>query len=203
MLANLTPLARFAESALDARQAAMQRAADMLGDGALRVVAMQARFGAASLAVARHWWFGDAPAAAPAPVAAPVAAPKPSAAPKPAARKAAETSAPVETVVIAPDVAPEVPPAPAPATVVEPVVEPVAVAGPVLFAEAPADADDLTALKGIGPKLSAVLNALGVHTFAQIAAWTPDDIVWVEDKLDFRGRVTREKWVEQAAAKLA
>jgi predicted flap endonuclease-1-like 5' DNA nuclease len=199
MLANLTPLARFAESALDARQAAMQRAADMLGDGALRVVAMQARFGAASLAVARHWWFGDAPAAAPAPVAAPVAAAKPAAAPKPAARKAAEAPAPVEAVVIAPDVVPEVPPAPAPATV----VEPAAAAGPVLYAEAPADADDLTALKGIGPKLSAVLNALGVHTFAQIAAWTPDDIVWVEDKLDFRGRVTREKWVEQAAAKLA
>jgi predicted flap endonuclease-1-like 5' DNA nuclease len=177
----LSPLARLAETARDARMAAMQRAADVLSDGALRVVSLQARFGAASLAVARHLWFGDAPAAAPAPV---VAA-------KPVARKAAPAPAPVEVAeVIAPEVA--APAAPAPA----------AASGPMLYADAPADADDLTALKGIGPKLSAVLNALGIHTFAQIAAWTPDDIVWIEDKLDFRGRVTREKWVEQAAAKL-
>jgi predicted flap endonuclease-1-like 5' DNA nuclease len=187
MLQALSPLTRLAETARDARQTAIQRAADALSDGALRVVSMQARFGAASLAVARHLWFGDAPAAAPVveaprPVAKAAAAPLPAPAPEPIPVAAASAPAAPEAPVPAPSPAPS--------------------AGPKLFSEAPADADELTVLKGVGPKLSAVLNALGVYTFAQIAAWTPDDIVWIEDKLDFRGRVTREKWVEQAAAKL-
>lgn len=191
MLQALSPLTRLAETARDARQTAIQRAADALSDGALRVVSMQARFGAASLAVARHLWFGDAPAAAPVveasrPVEKAAAAPLPAPAPEPVPAAAAPAPAPTPAAHEAP--VPALSPAPS--------------AGPKLFSEAPADADELTALKGVGPKLSAVLNALGVYTFAQIAAWTPDDIVWIEDKLDFRGRVTREKWVEQAAAKL-
>lgn len=191
MLQALSPLTRLAETARDARQTAIQRAADALSDGALRVVSMQARFGAASLAVARHLWFGDAPAAAPVveasrPVEKAAAAPLPAPAPEPVPAAAAPAPAPTPAAHEAP--VPALSPAPS--------------AGPKLFSEAPADADQLTALKGVGPKLSAVLNALGVYTFAQIAAWTPDDIVWIEDKLDFRGRVTREKWVEQAAAKL-
>jgi predicted flap endonuclease-1-like 5' DNA nuclease len=59
-------------------------------------------------------------------------------------------------------------------------------------------ADDLTAIKGIGPKLSATLNELGVFHYAQIAQWTPEQCDWVDDKLAFRGRVQREGWVEQA-----
>lgn len=191
MLQAFSPLTRLAETARDARQTAIQRAADALSDGALRMVSMQARFGAASLAVARHLWFGDAPAAAPVveaprPMAKAAAAPLPAPARKPVPVAAAPAPAPTPAADEAP--VPALSPAPS--------------AGPKLFSEAPADADELTALKGVGPKLSAVLNALGVYTFAQIAAWTPDDIVWIEDKLDFRGRVTREKWVEQAAAKL-
>jgi predicted flap endonuclease-1-like 5' DNA nuclease len=195
MLQALSPLTRLAKTARDARQAAFQRAADVLGDSALRVVSLQARFGAASLAVARHLWFGDAPTAAPAPlVAAPAAAPAPV--------KAAPAKAPAKKT-------PAARPAPVVEAVATPIVETVAAAveapAPVelLASVEAATPDDLTALKGIGPKLSAVLNALGVTTYAQIAAWTPDDIVWFEDKLDFRGRVTREKWVEQAAAKIA
>lgn len=195
MLQALTPLTRLAETARDARQAAFQRAADVLGDSALRVVSLQARFGAASLAVARHLWFGDAPTAAPAPlVAAPAAAPAPAkAAPAKAPAKKTPTARPAPIV--------EAAATPIVETVAAPVEAPAPVEPP-----APIEAatpDDLTALKGIGPKLSAVLNAVGVTTYAQIAAWTPDDIVWFEDKLDFRGRVTREKWVEQAAAKIA
>lgn len=65
-------------------------------------------------------------------------------------------------------------------------------------AATPAARDDLLKIKGIGPKIAAVLNALGVTAFAQIAAWTPADIALIEDKIEFRGRVAREKWIEQA-----
>jgi predicted flap endonuclease-1-like 5' DNA nuclease len=60
-------------------------------------------------------------------------------------------------------------------------------------------ADDLTRLKGIGPKLSALLHSLGVTSFAQIAAWTDADIDRVDAQLgNFQGRVRRDNWVEQA-----
>lgn len=59
-------------------------------------------------------------------------------------------------------------------------------------------ADELTLIKGIGPKLSQLLNTLGIYHFAQIAAWTPEQCDWIDDKLAFKGRVQREAWVEQA-----
>ncbi|MEO1015537.1 MAG: hypothetical protein AAFX08_10160 [Pseudomonadota bacterium] len=62
------------------------------------------------------------------------------------------------------------------------------------------DADDLTALKGIGPKLSARLNELGVFHYRQIAAWTPRHGEWIDEQLAFKGRVEREAWVAQAKA---
>lgn len=45
--------------------------------------------------------------------------------------------------------------------------------------EAPASsaaADDLTAIKGIGPAIARKLDALGVRTFAELAAADPDDL---------------------------
>lgn len=63
----------------------------------------------------------------------------------------------------------------------------------------PAAADDLTRIKGLGPKLSALLAQLGVMSFAQIAAWTDADIAAIDPKLGaFAGRPTRDQWVEQA-----
>lgn len=59
--------------------------------------------------------------------------------------------------------------------------------------------DDLTVIGGIGPKIQDVLNSLGVFHFDQIAAWTPANIAWVDEHLNFSGRITREGWVEQAA----
>jgi len=88
-----------------------------------------------------------------------------------------------------------------PAATPEPALLPFAVA-PVAteaLAERKATAsDDLLKIKGIGPKIAALLNALGITAYAQIAAWTPADIALIEDKIEFRGRVTREKWIEQA-----
>ncbi len=64
----------------------------------------------------------------------------------------------------------------------------------------PAMPADLKAISGIGPKLEKVLNGLGIWTFAQIAAWTPEEIAWVEDYLSLKGRIGRDEWTRQAAA---
>jgi NADH-quinone oxidoreductase subunit E len=59
--------------------------------------------------------------------------------------------------------------------------------------------DDLARIVGVGPKLATLLNRLGFHHFDQIAAWTADEIAWVDSNLDgFRGRATRDDWVGQA-----
>ena len=61
------------------------------------------------------------------------------------------------------------------------------------------ESDNLTQLKGVGPKLSARLAELGVTSFAQIAAWTEADIAAIDAQLGtFAGRATRDNWVEQA-----
>lgn len=60
-------------------------------------------------------------------------------------------------------------------------------------------ADDLKRIKGIGPKLEGVCNDMGVYHFDQIAAWTDQEMAWVNaNLLGFKGRATRDKWVEQA-----
>jgi predicted flap endonuclease-1-like 5' DNA nuclease len=61
-----------------------------------------------------------------------------------------------------------------------------------------AGADDLTRIKGVGPKLAGLLAGLGVHHFAQIAAWGPDDVARIDAQLGtFAGRIVRDSWVEQ------
>jgi large subunit ribosomal protein L21 len=61
-----------------------------------------------------------------------------------------------------------------------------------------AGADDLKKLSGVGPALEKKLIEAGVTSFAQIAAWGPDDIAAFDEKLNFKGRIEREGWVEQA-----
>ena len=64
-----------------------------------------------------------------------------------------------------------------------------------------AGADDLKIIKGIGPKLEALLHTLGFFHFDQIAAWTGAELAWVDDNLEgFKGRAVREDWVGQARA---
>lgn len=61
------------------------------------------------------------------------------------------------------------------------------------------EGDDLRRIKGIGPKLVTLLNALGVTRYAQIAAWTDEDIDRIDAQLGaFAGRPRRDSWVEQA-----
>ncbi|SDN84899.1 large subunit ribosomal protein L21 [Lutimaribacter pacificus] len=65
-------------------------------------------------------------------------------------------------------------------------------------APAAAGADDLKQLSGVGPALEKKLHEAGVTTFAQIAAWTEEDIAAMDEKLSFKGRIEREGWVDQA-----
>ena len=76
-----------------------------------------------------------------------------------------------------------------------PGVQPIALPGPVGD-----EGDDLTAIGGIGPKIEQVLNSYGIYHYDQIAAWTPENIQWVDNQLAFEGRIEREQWVQQAEA---
>jgi large subunit ribosomal protein L21 len=60
------------------------------------------------------------------------------------------------------------------------------------------DGDDLSTISGVGPVIVGKLNAEGITTFAQIAAWTDADVEAIEEKLSFKGRVGREDWIAQA-----
>lgn len=59
-------------------------------------------------------------------------------------------------------------------------------------------ADDLTAIKGIGQAIQSMLHENGIFHYSQIADWNSDEAIWVERKIGFSGRVSREKWIEQA-----
>lgn len=64
---------------------------------------------------------------------------------------------------------------------------------------ASASTDDLTRIKGIGPKLVALLAELGVTSYAQIASWSEADVARVDARLGrFAGRITRDQWIAQA-----
>ncbi len=59
--------------------------------------------------------------------------------------------------------------------------------------------DDLKMIKGIGPKLEKLLHSMGFYHFDQVAAWTSEELAWVDDNLEgFKGRATRDTWVAQA-----
>ncbi len=112
----------------------------------------------------------------------PVPVRKPAApAPEAASTVAPRTAAPS---TVAPRTAPE--PAPKPAA-------------------APANVeDDLTRLRGIGPKLASDLSGLGITALAQIAAFTAEDLARIDAALtSIKGRCYRDDWVGQARALLA
>ena len=165
-----------------------------------------------------------APAAAPAPArpASPVAEPARDAAPPPPPESdPAPAKAPAHPAVVAAGVADrtKVPAAPPP--------EPVGHAGPVNPRTAPAGGpvasdsgagrvsdehkpltlmgaresgpDDLKLIRGVGPKLEAMLHVMGIFHFDQIADWSDMNLRWVDQNLgSFRGRAVRDDWIGQA-----
>lgn len=68
-----------------------------------------------------------------------------------------------------------------------------------LFDKPEGDADDLKKISGVGPVLEGKLNDLGIYTYAQIAAFTAEDIAKVDERLSFKGRIERDGWLDQAA----
>lgn len=66
--------------------------------------------------------------------------------------------------------------------------------------ERPEAPDDLKQISGIGPKLEAKLHGLGIYTFAQILAWSDAEVEWMDQHLNFKGRILREDWRRQAKA---
>lgn len=82
-----------------------------------------------------------------------------------------------------------------------------AATGPGRAAPAPAASpteaghDDLTAIKGLGKVKAARLAAAGVTSYAQIAAWSDDDIAEMGLRCNTSpGQIKREDWVGQARA---
>lgn len=72
-------------------------------------------------------------------------------------------------------------------------------AEPVALFEAPeGEPDDLKQISGVGPVLETKLHGLGIRKFSQIANFSADDIMRVDDALAFKGRIERDNWVEQA-----
>ena len=61
-----------------------------------------------------------------------------------------------------------------------------------------AQLEDLKRIRGIGVLIEKRLNQLGVVAYEQIANWTAQDIDRISQSLDFKGRIERENWVEQA-----
>lgn len=137
----------------------------------------------------------SATAAKPVDVKPPVAkkTPKPKAvkspAGKPAAKKATASRAQATSA------------RPAKAKVEKPVAAKPAAAKPKTQKTSPAAAsspDNLKQIKGVGPQIEAKLNAAGINSFAQIAAWSKKQQAEFAEQLSFAGRIEREQWVSQA-----
>jgi predicted flap endonuclease-1-like 5' DNA nuclease len=72
--------------------------------------------------------------------------------------------------------------------------------GPALQNKVPRSTgpDDLKRIRGIGVLIEKKLNSMGVAGYEQIANWTAADIDRISQSLDFKGRIERENWIEQA-----
>ena len=156
-------------------------------------------FGAAAGVGVAYWWLTQLSRAAVnlealSGAATPKPAPKPTPTPKLALVPAVSAPEVVEATVEAVT--------PKPIVEAKPIAEPAPIVAPAPAAApevpAPVSADDLTRMTGIGPKLSLALADRGVTRFAQIAAWTADDLAAFDSALALKGRAVREAWVAQA-----
>ena len=127
---------------------------------------------------------------------------KPAAKPVAKAKSKAKPKAPKPAAVAKAPKPAEAPVAPKVAEPVAKVVEATPKAAPAKPKLAPAKAttvDDLTTIRGVGPKIAALLKENGVTSYAQIAQWSERDV----DEWDVRlgtlpGRIERDDWVGQA-----
>lgn len=68
----------------------------------------------------------------------------------------------------------------------------------LIYASRPSLSDDLSHLKGVASVIEGKLNDFGVFTFKQIALWNDENIHEFSERLSFKDRIRRERWVEQA-----
>jgi len=116
---------------------------------------------------------------------------------------AAVVPTPAAPDAVAPPEVAATPPVATPATAevwTGPAAAPIAGRRPAALSAARAGGpDDLKRIKGVGPKLEALLHSLGFYHFDQIATWTPEELSWVDDNIEgFKGRASRDQWVAQA-----
>ena len=153
----------------------------------------------------------DEPEPEPAPSPEPVAEPEPTPPPAPpapiAARELAPEPVPERAVEPEPAVTPQADPEPPAAEL--PIMEPAA-PEPVAEPEKPAPAAPavdpeiaralaLTTIKGLGPKVAAMLAERGFTRVDQLAALSAEDASALDIQLGaFTGRMTRDRWIEQA-----
>lgn len=71
--------------------------------------------------------------------------------------------------------------------------------GNLLSAPRDGQADDLTALNGVGPAMQTKMNEAGVYHFDQIAAWTEAEAEYMADQLGAASKMAG--WVEDAKSK--
>jgi len=137
--------------------------------------------------------------AEPIPTPAPAPEPVPSPAPvEPTPAPAAPTKPEPDPEVAAADVAP---PAPTPEPAPSPPPTPIQAAPPPPPPPAPnlAGALALTTIKGLGPKVAAMLAERGLTQVDQLAALTPAQASELDVQLGaFTGRMGRDRWVDQA-----
>lgn len=68
----------------------------------------------------------------------------------------------------------------------------------------PPPVDDVALIRGIGPKIAAILAEHGITSLRQIAALTPADVARLGPLLPvYPDRITDDRWIEQARALLA
>ncbi len=147
-------------------------------------------YGAAATLGATWWWMSRMTR-----MTTPRVAPSPS---TPDGRPVEAPPAPVAETLVAPS-APIVEPVVAVTqtlvgTVEDALVAPAAVANEVLT-ERP---DELTLLRGVGPRVADALVARGVTTFAQLAAWTDAEMAAFDTELKLLGRSKRYDFLSQA-----
>jgi predicted flap endonuclease-1-like 5' DNA nuclease len=70
---------------------------------------------------------------------------------------------------------------------------------PVLASARNGAPDDLTLIDGVSLLQQTTLYALGIFHFDQIAAWSEENVAWVDQYLRLQGRIGDEEWLEQAA----
>ncbi|MCB1518793.1 MAG: 50S ribosomal protein L21, partial [Hyphomicrobiaceae bacterium] len=63
--------------------------------------------------------------------------------------------------------------------------------------------DDLKLISGVGPALEKKLNALGITSLKQVAEFDAAETERVDAELNFKGRIEREDWIQQAKDLLA